>query len=109
MNCALELGTIVTEPGHAGAALALRPRLPVPIDGFATITESRISMVNAPATSAPFHKSQQFGIGLRLDASGGGITSNDLHFGSILNFAVNILANSCTYPRNRNLIFQGVL
>ena len=94
MNCYLELGTVVIAPGHTGAAVALRPRAAVPIDGFATLTESRISMLNAPASSSPFKAVGHSGVGLLLDASAAPIVSNEFHLGSILNFGVNLLANS---------------
>ena len=94
MNCYLELGTVVTSPGQTGAAVALRPTRPVPMDGFPCITECRISMVNAPASSTPFQAKVNTGVGLLFDTTAAAITSNHIHFGSILNFETNILANT---------------
>eukprot|EP01051_Picozoa_sp_SAG22_P006171 SAG22_NODE_395_length_11139_cov_14.562500_6_plen_504_part_00 len=104
MNCYLELGTVVTQPGQTGAGVALRPRNPVPMDGFPTIVESRISMVNAPASSTPFKAEANTGVGLLFDSRFAGISSNDIHFGSILNFETNILANTTAHPISSNTL-----
>jgi hypothetical protein len=51
-------------------------------------------MLNAPASSSPFKAVGHNGVGLLLDASAAPIVSNESHLGSILNFGVNLLANS---------------
>jgi len=88
MNCDYRLGIIVY--GGRGAGLRVRPRRPVPIDGFPVVIETQLTSQGI-ADPHPFRPGRrETGTGLVFDAATAGIHYSTFYFASVLNFATCI-------------------